>query len=55
MTREQLKNLSDEELEKLYSKYIFKYGFESKPLYKRRLGGILITIIQEQKRRLKKE
>lgn len=51
MTQVDLTLLSNQELEKLYNKIKWAYDHEDKPLYKRHLGGRLLTILKEIKRR----
>ena len=50
-----LREMSDSKLSWLYDKIKIEYENESKPLYKRRLGGKLIAILQEQGRRNKND
>lgn len=46
-----LADLSSSELKNLYSKIKWKYDHEDKPLYKRHLGGQLLTILKELRER----
>ncbi len=41
---------TSEELDKLYWEIKWKYDHEEKPLYKRHLGGMLLSILKEKKK-----
>lgn len=51
MKKQELADLSSNELSNLYYQVLCKYKAETKPLYKRHLGGQLLTILQEINRR----